>query len=108
LREQDEFWISFQSIYRHVQRDWRAGSTLHLELRRPCKRRKRHYGLDRRGRLQGKRMIEERPARIEQQREVGHWEIDTVMGACWEKPCVVTLVERATGYLMIGKLSKRT
>ena len=53
-------------------------------------------------------MIEERPAEIEQRRDVGHWEIDTVMGASWEKPCVVTLVERATGYLMIGKLPNRT
>ena len=108
LRKQYEFRISFQSIYRHVRRDWRAGVTLHLELRRRYKRRKRHYGLDRRGRLQGKRMIEERPAEIEQRLDVGHWEIDTVMGASWEKPCVVTLVERATGYLMIGKLPNRT
>lgn len=108
LRKQDEFRISFQSIYRHVWRDWRAGGTLHLELRRRYKRRKRHYGLDRRGRLQGKRMIEERPAQIEQRLEIGHWEIDTVMGASWEKPCVVTMVERATGYLMIGKLPNRT
>lgn len=104
----DEFAISFQSIYRHVRRDWRAGGTLYLELRRRYKRRKRHYGLERRGRLQGKRMIEERPDEIEQRIERGHWEIDTVMGASWEKACVVTLVERATGYLMIGKLPNRT
>lgn len=103
-----EFAISFQSIYRHVRRDWRAGGTLYMELRRRYKRRKRHYGLERRGRLQGKRMIEERPPEIETRREVGHWEIDTVMGASWEKPCIVTLVERATGYLMIGKLPNRT
>ena len=104
----NEFSISFQSIYRHVRRDWRAGGTLYLELRRRYKRRKRHYGLERRGRLQGKRMIEERPAEIEARDVAGHWEIDTVMGASWEKPCIVTLVERATGYLMIGKLPNRT
>ena len=108
LRRNDEFSISFQSIYRHVRRDWRAGGTLYLELRRRYKRRKRHYGLERRGRLQGKRMIEERPPGIESRLEVGHWEIDTVMGASWEKPCIVTLVERATGYLLIGKLPNRT
>lgn len=103
-----EFAISFQSIYRHVRRDWRAGGKLYLELRRRYKRRKRHYGLERRGRLQGKRMIEDRPAEIEAREAVGHWEIDTVMGASWEKSCIVTLVERATGYLMIGKLPNRT
>ena len=26
------------------------------------------------------------------------------MGASWEKPCIVILVERATGYVLIGKL----
>jgi len=38
----------------------------------------------------------------------GHREIDTVMGASWEKPRIVTLVERASGYLLIGKLPNRT
>jgi transposase, IS30 family len=38
---------------------------------------------------------------------VGHWEIDTVMGTGHDH-CIVTLVERATGYLLIGKLAART
>lgn len=108
LHKQGEFQISFQSIYRHVRRDWRAGGTLHVELRRRYKRRKRHYGVERRGRLKGKRMINERPAEVDARQVPGHWEIDTVMGASWEKPCIVTLVERASGYLLIGKLPNRT
>lgn len=108
LEKCGEFQISFQTIYRHVRRDWRAGGQLYLELRRRYKRRKRHYGLERRGRLQGKRMIDERPAEVESRLQVGHWEIDTVKGAAWEKPCIVTLVERATGYLLIGKLPNGT
>ena len=39
--------------------------------------------------------------------ELGHWEIDTVMG-CGSKHCIVTLVERATGYTLIGQLNDRT
>ena len=35
---QEEFQISFQTIYRHVRRDWRAGGQLYLELRRRYKR----------------------------------------------------------------------
>ena len=73
LSRQGEFRISFQSIYRHVRRDWRAGGTLFIDLRRRYKRRKRHYGLERRGRLQGKRMIDERPAEVETWQEPGHW-----------------------------------
>jgi transposase, IS30 family len=55
-------------------------------------------------------MIGERPARVEGRGQIGHWEIDTMMG---ESPgenshCVLTLVERKSGYLMIGKLQART
>lgn len=108
LKKQGEFAISHQTIYRHVRRDWKAGGKLYLQLRHRYKRRKRHYGLERRGRLQGKRMIDERPAEVETRQQPGHWEIDTVMGAGSEKPCIVTLVERATGYVLIGKLPNRT
>lgn len=108
LKLQQVFRISHQTIYRHVRRDWKAGGLLYLQLRRRYKRRKRHYGLERRGRLQGKRMIDARPAEVEARKVMGHWEIDTMTGASWEKACIVTLTERATGYLRIGKLPNRT
>lgn len=100
--------ISFQTIYRHVRRDWKAGGQLYRQLRHHYRRRKRHYGLERRGRLPGKRMIDERPAEVETRQQLGHWEIDTVKGAGWEKPCILTMVERATGYVLIGKLANAT
>lgn len=108
LKRQGEFAISHQTIYRHVRRDWKAGGQLYRQLRHRYKRRKRHYGLERRGRLPGKRLIEERPAEVETRLQPGHWEIDTVTGASWEKACIVTMVERASGYLLIGKLPNRT
>ena len=37
---------------------------------------------------------------------VGHWEIDTVKGADHGRHSVVTLVERATGYTVMGKLAR--
>ena len=108
LKKQGEFAISFQTIYRHVRRDWKSGGLLWRELRHRYKRRKRHYGLERRGRLQGKRMIDERPVEVESREQPGHWEIDTVMGSGSEKPCIVTMVERSSGYVLIGKLANRT
>lgn len=108
LSTQGQFQISFQTIYRHVRRDWKAGGQLYRQLRHHYRRRKRHYGLERRGRLQGKRMIDERPAEVETRQQLGHWEIDTVKGAGWEKPCILTMVERATGYVLIGKLANAT
>ncbi len=40
-------------------------------------------------------------------REVGHWEGDTLLGAGQAGPCVLSLVERKTGYLVLGKLQPR-
>ncbi|MBK6924004.1 MAG: IS30 family transposase [Thermomonas sp.] len=101
----NELKISHQTIYRYIRRDWRSGGMLWQELRRRS-RRKRHYGLERRGRLQGKPMI--RIGRRGQARQVGHYEGDTVQGASWEKACVVTVVERVTGLLLLGKSPDKT
>ena len=99
--------ISHETISRHVWEDWRAGGMLHTYLRGARKRRRKRYGHhDSRGRLGGKRAIGERPASVEARRRMGHWEIDTVLGS--GKECVVTLVERKSGYVLIGKLEART
>ncbi len=39
----------------------------------------------------------------------GHWKIDTMMGESLgeSSDCILTLVERKTGYELIGKLSAR-
>lgn len=99
--------ISHESIYRHIWRDKRRGGTRYKLLRQAGKKRRKRYGsYDSRGRLAGKRHISERPQAVEDRAQVGHWEIDTVLGK--GKPCIVTLVERATGYLLIGKMKART
>ena len=71
------------------------------------KRRKRHRHHDSRGFLAGKRHISERPPSVESRAHIGHREIDTVMGDP-SKHCIVSLVERKTGFLQIGKLRART
>ena len=99
--------ICHETIYRHVWNDKRHGGFLHTHLRQATKkRRKRHGTYDSRGRVAGKRPIEQRPASAGNRSRVGHWEADTMLGR--GKPCVVTLVERKTGYLEIGKLNART
>ena len=47
---------------------------------------------------------------MEGRRPLGHWEIDTVMGQSLgeSSDCILTLVERKSGYVMIGKLRART
>ena len=103
--------ISHETIYRHIWRDLRRGGTLHENLRGARKHCRKRYGrYDSRGRLAGKRPIAQRPAAVEKRRRIGHWEIDTMMGASLGQcsHCVLTLVERKTGYVLIGKLQART
>jgi transposase, IS30 family len=101
--------ISHETIYLHVWRDKASGGVLWKRLRCAPKRRRKRYGqYDSRGRLAGKKMISERPAAVEARQELGHWEMDTVMGDQASKHCIVSLVERKTGYVIIGKLQDRT
>jgi len=107
LDSRGDLRISHETIYAHVWHDKSRGGTLHTHLRCAGKRRRKRYGrYDSRGRLAGKRNISERPQSVERRIERGHWESDTVMGS--GKGCVLTLVERVSGYVMIGKLAART
>jgi IS30 family transposase len=108
LRRAGLLSISHETIYHHVWRDKKQGGALYTHLRGARKRRRKRYGAyDSRGRLAGKRPISERPAEVEARDRVGHWEIDTVMGT-GSKDCIVSLVERKSGLLLIGKLEDRT
>jgi IS30 family transposase len=106
-RAQRERTMCKESIYRYVWRDRRRGGDLWRCMRILSKVGRKHRGSPAtRGRLIGKRHISERPAHVELRRHIGHWEGDTVMGAD-QRHCVLTLVERVTGYLVIKKLSAR-
>lgn len=108
LRREGAWTISHETIYAHIWYDKARGGQLFHDLRCATKqRRKRHGTYDSRGRLAGKRMIADRPAAVETRRELGHWEVDTVVGV-GAPDCVATLVERKTGFAMLGKLRNRT
>lgn len=104
-----ELAISHETIYRYIWADKRAGGTLYRHLRGARKQRRKRYGrYDSRGRLAGKRPITARPAAADRRTEVGHWEADTMLGAGQAGPCVLSMVERKTGYVVLGKLPQRT
>lgn len=107
MRRSGQLLISHETIYRHAWRDKREEGVLYTHLRGARKRRRKRYGAyDSRGRLASKRLIPERPEEVETRRQLGHWEIDTVMGT-GSRDCIVTLVERKTGLVLIGKLRDR-
>ena len=109
LRADCELAISHETIYRYVWADKHAGGTLYQHLRGARKQRRKRYGrYDSRGRLAGKRWITERPPIVGTRRELGHWEGDTMLGDSQAGPCVLSLVERKTGYLLLGQLDQHT
>jgi len=100
--------MSHETIYQYIWRDKAAGGQLWRYLRQSSKRRRKRYNAyDSRGRLAGKRHISERPKVVETRRTRDHVEIDTVIGR-GSKDCIVTIVERKSGYVLIGKMRDRT
>lgn len=107
LRRERRPVMSHETIYLHIWQDRANGGSLWRHLRGAQKRRRKRYGrYDSRGRLAGKRMIQQRPAIVERRSRFGDWEIDTVHGR--GMPCVVTAVERKSGLVRIGPLPRAT
>jgi transposase, IS30 family len=99
--------MSKETIYKYIRRERRAGGQTWRHLRIMSKfGRKRRGSPATRGRLVGKRHISERPKAVEMRVRIGHWEGDTVMGSDL-RHCVLTLVERVSGYVIIKKLTAR-
>ena len=108
LRFFGSFSISHETIYQYIYSDKWQGGTLYTYLRiMPKRRRKRYNSRDSRGILPGKRHISERPSRVEDRKQFGHWEGDTVIGRDLHH-CILTLVERTSGLAIIRKMASRT
>jgi transposase, IS30 family len=100
--------MSHETMYRHIWADKQAGGTLYTHLRIITKNLRKRYGTyDSRGRLAGKRHISTRPTAANNRSRIGHWEGDTVMGSTTDTACIVTLVERKSGFIAIGQLSSK-
>jgi IS30 family transposase len=107
LQKNGALRISHETIYRRIRWDKKVGGDLWRHTRFMSKfGRKRYRSHDSRGVLPGKRSIAERPAEVAHRQRIGHWEGDTVMGSDM-RHCVLTLVERKTGFAIIKKLRAR-
>lgn len=89
--------LSHEAIYRRILRDKAAGGDLHTNLR---SYRRRGSPRERRGRIPGQRMIDERPLEIEHRARYGDHEMNTVIGAP-SGEVLVTMVERRSRFLFI-------
>lgn len=101
--------LSHSTVYRWLwQLPKHILKGLWRHLRHPKLRRR--YGTKRRERqreLAKKRWIDTRPATIDQRLLYGHWEGDTVRGKS-HSGYLVTLVERKSGYALVGFIPRAT
>lgn len=94
--------VSHETIYRSLYVQGRAGLQRDLVrcLRTGRALRKPRRTTERRGRIPGMVSITDRPAEVEDRAIPGDWEGDLITGA-ENKSAIGTLVERATGYVML-------
>ena len=97
--------IHHGTIYNYIWLDRAAGGQLCRLLRQGGRRRVRYGRHAPRGPRLGGRSIDMRPLHILRRRRLGHWEIDTMVGP--GSAAVITLVERKTGYVLIGKVRSK-
>jgi len=75
------WWICPETIYRFVYHPVNKGAQLWEYLRRKQKRRRKQMGRKaQRVRIPDRVSIHQRPAVIDQRKEIGHWEGDTLVG----------------------------
>lgn len=114
LKEDHRHTISHEAIYQYIysrcQREGLGvkvyGEDLRPYLRRSHKRRKRKYvphGVDQ-GRIRNRISIEKRPKYIEQRKQVGHWESDSMVSR-QSNAGLNSMVERSTGFLKLRKVT---
>jgi IS30 family transposase len=101
-------FISYETIYRYVWSDKRAGGLLYKHLRHRGKRyNKRGAGKAGRGCIPDRIDIKERPLVVEEKSRIGDWEGDTIIGSK-HKGAIVSYVDRCSKYTLLKKVKRKT
>lgn len=113
--DQSAFLVSYSTIYRAIHSGLfdrqhpgiylRKKERFLYHLRRKGKKQKKCT--KRQGKFEIKHHIGERPSSANQRESTGHWEADTVIGTKGGA-CVVTLTDRKTRFLLMGKVQHKT
>lgn len=94
---------SVMTMYRFLDRP--EGQAYRKYLRHSDRGRRRRKAIHER--IHDRVMIDERAPEVEDRREVGHWEADTVRGPMKTSSCVMSVVERVSRYLVARLLPER-
>jgi IS30 family transposase len=99
--------LSHQTIYRYLHRERASRPELWNHLRMLRKTRKNNRPPHRPTRLEGRTMIEKRPAVVEQRTRLGDFERDTLFGKA-DGSLLLTIVDRTSRLLKIKWIPKKT
>ena len=102
--------VCAKTIYNYIDQGWIEGVT-NESLWEKRKRGQKHRSVIRRGKRVAVlgRSIDDRPEKVNNRSESGHWEIDLVVGGKGTgKAVLLTLVERRSRKVIIRKLKDRT
>jgi transposase, IS30 family len=101
-------YVSPERIYQYIWTDKKQGGELYLHLRRKGRKyRKRGNKKDTRGIIKNRIGIEQRPKIVDKKKRFGDLETDTIIGKN-HKGAIVTINDRASGFLWMEKVKNRT
>jgi IS30 family transposase len=100
--------ISHEKIYQHVWENKKAGGDLYTHLRRQSRKYQRRgcNGKTSRGQIRNRISIDARPASVDEKNDVGHWEIDTVIGK-GHSGVLITIVERVSLFTVSQRVNSK-
>ena len=104
-RYEGRSFVCKETIYQYIYADAASGGKLWERLPRSRRRRRRRCPRKdgrSRGKIPNQRMIDTRPQEVETRETIGHWEGDLINGA-HQTGNLVTLVERATRFTLVGR-----
>ncbi len=99
--------ISLKTVYNYIDKE------VFIELKRedlPYNKKKRYKSSIKNKRIRkiGGKSIESRPEEVNKREELGHWEMDTVVGKRNTKECLLVFTERKTRKQIIRKIADKT
>ncbi len=108
LKAEKNISISHERIYQHIWTNKHSGGDLHLYLRRRGKKYQSRgsNGKTSRGQIKNRVSIDQRPKIVDERTQIGHWEIDTVIGK-HHSGALVTIVERVTRFTVSVRVNRK-
>lgn len=108
--DQPEMWVSHETIYQclfvQARGQFRRDLTSYLRSGQTRRKPRQTSGEAKNtARIVGMISISQRPAEADDRAVPGHWEGDLIIGAN-SKSAIVTLVERSTRYVMLGRIPR--